>query len=136
MGACTGLIGALALMGAQPVWAALPIQTWTQANGAQVWLVQSPSIPMVDVQIDLDAGASRDPAAQAGLADVTAAMVSKGTLGTSGQPALDENEVGEAWADLGASFGGGATPDRMSFSLRALTYPDLLPKAVALWPGS
>lgn len=133
MGACTGLIGAIVLMGAPPVWAALPVETWTQANGAQVWLVQSPGIPMFDVQIDFDAGASRDPAAQAGLAGVTAAMVSKGTLGTSGgQPALDENEVGEAWADLGASFGGGATADRMSYSLRALTYPDLLPKAVAL----
>jgi len=46
--------------------------------------------------------------------------------------ALDENQIGEAWADLGASFGGSAGGDRMSFGLRSLSYPDLLDKAVAL----
>ena len=33
--------------------------------------------------------------------------------------------------DLGASFGGSAGADRMSFALRSLSYPDLLDKAVA-----
>ena len=46
--------------------------------------------------------------------------------------ALDENQLSEAWADLGAGFGAGAGSDRMSFSLRSLTYPDLLPKAAQL----
>jgi len=46
--------------------------------------------------------------------------------------ALDENQISEAWADLGAGFGPGATPDRMSFSLRTLNYPELLPKAAQL----
>jgi zinc protease len=45
---------------------------------------------------------------------------------------MDENQIGEAWADLGASFGASAGADRMSFSLRSLSYPDLLDKAVAL----
>ena len=40
--------------------------------------------------------------------------------------------MGEAWADLGARFGAGASSDRMSFSLRSLTEPDLLNQAVAL----
>jgi zinc protease len=40
-----------------PARAAIPIQHWTLASGAQVYLVESPSIPMVDVQIDFDAGA-------------------------------------------------------------------------------
>jgi zinc protease len=48
------------------------------------------------------------------------------------EPALDENALGEAWADLGASFGGAASSDRMSFSLRTLTFPDLLAKASQL----
>jgi zinc protease len=115
-------------------WAGIPIQQWTQASGAQVYLVQSPVIPMVDVQIDFDAGSRRDPAAQAGLASVTAMMVSKGLrAGTSAnEPALDENALGEAWADLGASFGAHASTDRMSFSLRSLTYSDLLAQAVRL----
>ena len=47
-------------------------------------------------------------------------------------PALDENQLGEAWADLGADFGVGASSDRMSFSMRTLSDPALLDRAVAL----
>ena len=128
--------------------AALPVQHWTQASGAKVYLVESHGIPMVDVQIDFDAGSRRDPADKAGLAGVTAAMASKGiaaqntpggaasntpvVAGESYAGALDENQLGEAWADLGAGFGGSASSDRMSFSLRSLTYPDLLPRATQL----
>jgi zinc protease len=114
--------------------AALPIEHWTQASGVQVYLVQSPAIPMVDLQIDFDAGSRRDPVDQAGLASVTASMTSKGVLASAGgtEPALDENGLSDAWADLGASFGAGASSDRMSFSLRSLTYPDLLSQATQL----
>ena len=117
--------------------AALPIQHWTQPSGARVFLVESHAIPMVDVQIDIDAGSRRDPAAQAGLASVMAGQMASGTRaepkGQGPYPqALDENMIGEAWADLGASFGANAGADRMSFSLRSLSYPDLLDKAVAL----
>jgi zinc protease len=122
----------LALVGAQVALAAIPIQRWTQANGAQVYLVESTSIPMVDVQIDFDAGSRRDPADKAGLASVMAGQFSKGIEARGSAPALDENALSEAWADLGASFGAGAGSDRMSFSLRTLSYPDLLAKAGAL----
>ena len=116
-------------------WAGIPVEHWSQASGAQVYLVQSPAIPMVDVQLDFDAGSRRDPPAQAGLASVTSAMASKGLRAVGApvaEPALDENALGEAWADLGASFFAHASNDRMSFSLRSLTYPDLLAKAVQL----
>jgi len=126
------LAGLLACALAAPVFAALPIQKWQQPSGAQVWLIESPSLPMVDVEIDFDAGDRRDPADKAGLAGVTADMTSKGIAARNGEPALDENQLGEAWADLGASFGGSAGLDRMSFSLRSLTYPDLLDKSVRL----
>ena len=112
--------------------AAIPIQHWTQPGGAQVFLVESPAIPMLDVRLDFDAGSRRDPANQAGLASVTALMAGKGVAAQGGQPALDENQLGEAWADLGASFGGSAGDDRMGFALRTLTEPDLLHKAVHL----
>ena len=117
--------------------ASLPIQHWTQPSGARVYLVESHAIPMVDVQIDIDAGSRRDPAAQAGLASVMAGQMANGTRaepqGQGPYPkALDENQIGEAWADLGASFGASASGDRMSFGLRSLSYPDLLDKAVAL----
>jgi len=116
-------------------FAALPIENWTQPSGAQVFLVQSPAIAMVDVQIDFDAGSRRDPADKAGLASVTAMMLSKGINGkgaNGSNAALDDNQLSEAWADLGASFSAAAGADRMSFSLRSLTYPDLLGKAVDL----
>jgi len=125
--------------------AAIPIQQWTQPSGAQVYLVESPAIAMVDVQIEFDAGARRDPAAQAGLASAMTGMLEKGVRANDArtpericgglcvdEPALDENALSEAWADLGAQFGAGASADRMFFSLRSLTEPDLLNKAVAL----
>lgn len=87
---------------------------------------------MVDVQLDFDAGSRRDPPGQSGLASTMAAMSDKGVLAQEGRTALDENALSEAWADLGAGFGAAATQDRLSFSLRSLTYPDLLPQAVQL----
>jgi zinc protease len=126
----TALVAVL-LCGAH-AFAAIPIQHWVQTSGAKVYLVESPSIAMVDVRLEFDAGGRREPAEKAGLASVTAGMTSKGIEARNGQPALDENQLGEAWADLGAGFGANAGSDRMSFSLRSLTYPDLLPKAVAL----
>lgn len=110
------------------------IEHWTQASGAQVYLVPSPAIPMLDVQIDFDAGSRRDPPGQAGLASATASMAGRGVRAGTGltEPALDENALGQAWADLGASFYGHASSDRMSFSLRSLTDSQLLAQALAL----
>ena len=126
-----GLIAlVLATMGA--AHAAIPIQQWTHASGARVHLINSPSIPMLDVQIDFDGGRRRDPAQLAGLAGATAGLLSGGVAAQAGQPALDENALSEAWADLGAQFGAQATLDRFSVSLRSLTEPELLDRAVAL----
>jgi len=52
----TVLASSSALFYCGSAWALLPIQHWTEPNGARVWLVESPVIPMVDVQIDFDAG--------------------------------------------------------------------------------
>lgn len=112
--------------------AGLPVERWTLPSGAQVSLVQSPAIPMVDVRIDFDAGSRRDPAAQAGLAQGLARMLTKGVAARGDAPALDENELGEAWADLGASFEPQPEPDRLGVTLRSLTEPDLLARAAAL----
>jgi zinc protease len=121
----------LALL-AHSTWAALPIQHWTQPSGAKVYLVESHGIPMLDVQLDFDAGDRRDPADKAGLATIVSRMNRKGLAARAGQPALDENQLSEAWADLGAGLTVSASADRLSFALRTLSYPDLLPQAVAL----
>ena len=122
-----------AVAGANAAQAALPIEHWTLASGAKIYLVSTQALPIVDVQIDFDAGSRRDPAAQAGLASATATMVEKGVrAGKNGEPALDENALGEAWADLGAEFNASAGTDRASYSLRTLSDPALLAKVVAL----
>jgi zinc protease len=121
--------GVLCMVGAQ---AGIPIEHWTQANGAQVFLVQSPGLPMVDVQIDFDAGARRDPVGRAGLASATALMIGKGLKARGAMPALDENAVGEAWADGGALFSASASSDRMSFTLRSLTRTEVLDASMRL----
>ena len=106
--------------------ATLPIAHWVQPSGARVYLVESPAIPMVDVQIDFDAGTRRDPPGKSSLASVTANLMElglaprdprRGAVGavTRYDGAMDENQLGEAWADLGAQFGVGAGLDRMSF---------------------
>ncbi|MDP3229077.1 MAG: pitrilysin family protein [Acidovorax sp.] len=126
------LISAGAIFYTNSAWALLPIQHWTEPSGAKVYLVESPVIPMVDVQIDFDAGSRRDPSGQSGLASAMAAMASKGVKAIGNDPALDENALGEAWADLGASFEAGADNDALHYSLRSLTDPPLLDKAARL----
>ena len=120
------------ILAASAVQAAIPIERWQQPSGAQVYFVPSPNLPMVDVQIDFDAGERLVPAAQAGLAQATGSMLAKGVLAGDGQPALDENQLGEAWADLGAAFAANASNDRFSVSLRSLTDPKLLTPALQL----
>ena len=122
---------ALALAGAA-AHAAVPIEHWTLPSGAKIYLAATDALPIVDVQIDFDAGSRRDPPAQAGLAGVTAGMVEKGIRANGSDPAMDQNALGEAWADLGANFDASAGSDRMSFSLRTLSEPSLLGKAVQL----
>lgn len=112
--------------------AGIRIEHWRLANGAQVYLARTDALPIVDVQMDVDGGSRRDPAAQAGLAGATAGMVEKGVRALGAEPALDENQLGEAWADLGAEFDVGASADRMSFTLRSLADPVLLAKAASL----
>ena len=108
------------------------IEHWRLASGARVWLVHSPAIPMVDVQLDFDAGSRRDPAGQTGLSAALARMMPLGLRARDGAPALDQNQLSEAWADLGASMATQSSNDRLSILLRSLTYSDLLARAVAL----
>ena len=135
------LVCAMALGLAQAAHAVLPITHWQQASGARVYLIESHNLPMVDVQIDLDAGSRRDPADKPGLASSAAGQLASGIRAQRGgegggqgpyAKALDENQLGEAWADLGASFGASASGDRLSFSLRSLSDADLLGKAAQL----
>ena len=106
-----GLV-AFASAGAQ---AALPVQSWTARSGAKVLFVESRSIPMIDVNIDFDAGARYDSVEKAGLAALT-----QGLLGL-GAGNLSEQEIADAFADAGAQRGGRLDRDRAGVSLRTLS---------------
>lgn len=118
------VIGLLAASGFAQ--AALNIQHWVLENGARVYFVENHTIPIVDVNVDVDAGSRRDPSGKAGLASLTNAMLARGlkqaTLpdGTV-EPAMSEAEISNAIADVAAQRGGGAGTDRAGMSMRTLS---------------
>lgn len=113
-------------------YAVTPIEQWQQPSGTSIWLASSMGIPMVDVHVEFDRGKRRDPENKMGLSSLAAALASKGVLAWKDQAALDEAALGDAWADLGAEFNISSDDDTFSFDLRSLTYPDVLPKSIAL----
>lgn len=113
--------GAAALLAGTVAHAAIPIESWTASTGAKVFFVPSPSIPMLDVNLDFDAGSRYDPPGKSGLATLTAALLDKGANAQDGQPARNEAQVADAFADTGADFGGAAGGDRGGIGLRTLT---------------
>jgi zinc protease len=117
--------------------AALNIQTWTLANGARVYFVENHSIPVLDLSVEFDAGARRDPQGKTGTAALTNAMLARGLRegrlpdGTV-EPPLSEAQISDALADIAAQRGGGAGSDRAGVSLRTLSSTEERDKAVAL----
>ncbi len=112
--------------------AATPIQHWSTQGGPDVYLVSTPNLPMLDLQIDFDAGSRRDFTDKTGVSSAVAMMMSKGFKSSSQMPAMDENQIGEAWADLGAAFMVSSSQDRLSIRLRTLTQADILKSAINL----
>ncbi len=87
------------------------VQTTTLPNGLTLAVVEMHKVPVVDVQLLVDAGAARDPATAPGLATFTATMLQQGAAARS---ALD---VADEAAFLGAQLGTGATFDGASASI-------------------
>lgn len=112
--------------------AALPIAHWQSPQGAQIYLMPSQQLPIVDVRIDWDAGARREAQGKTGTASALAAMLDKGVAAQGSEKALDENALADAWADLAAQVGASADEDRFSVSLRVLSKPEILQPAIAL----
>ncbi len=94
------------------------IAHWLAPSGARVFFVENHDLPIVDVQVDLAAGTAYDPPGQAGLASLTRALLEMGVQG------MDETELSNRLADLGAQLSGGVDRDRASLSLRTLSASD------------
>lgn len=105
--------------------AALNIQSWTLENGTRVLFVENHTIPMLDVSIDFDAGARRDPSGKSGVAALTNAMLARGVRAEkfdgNDEPALSEAQISDAFADLAAQRGSRIESDRSGLTLRTLT---------------
>ncbi len=101
--------------------AAQPINAWTLSNGARVLLVENHSLPILDISISFDAGARRDPGGKSGVAGMTRGMLMRGVAASAQEPALNEAQVSDAIADIGAQVGGSAASDRANMSLRTLS---------------
>lgn len=87
--------------GPPPALAVPPQKHFTLGNGLRVRLVEYHRLPIVALNLVLDAGAAHDPADLPGLASFTAAMVTEGTKARSATRLSDE--LGFIGAHLAAS---------------------------------
>lgn len=112
------LTAACVVLASQWAVAGPKIEHWVAPSGARVFFVENHALPMLDVQVDFAAGASRDPEAKPGLASLTHALLDMGVEG------MDENRIASRLADVGAQISGGVDKDRASVSLRTLSMRD------------
>jgi zinc protease len=90
------------------------IQHWQTDNGARVYYVPAPELPMVDVRVVFSAGSARD-AGQPGLARMTNHLLDHGAAG------LSADEIAYSLESLGAELGTGALRDMAWVTLRSLS---------------
>ena len=114
----------------QSAYAILPIEKLDSYKGAKVFLVQTKALPMVDIEISIDAGDRYDPNNKSGLADMAAGLMNYGARGDKG--VLTEAQIADEIADLGASIGVSAGGERAIMRIRSLSRKDLRDRAVQL----
>ena len=95
--------------------AGVTLQNWNAPSGARVFFVETHALPIVDVQIDLAAGSAYDPKGKEGSAALTQSLLDMGVKG------MDETQIANRLADLGAVLSGGVDMDRASVNLRTLS---------------
>jgi zinc protease len=82
------------------------VQTATLPNGLTLAVVEMHKVPVVDVQLLVDAGAARDPSGAPGLATFTATMLQQGAGARSALDVADEAAFLGAQLNTAASFDG------------------------------
>jgi len=91
------------------------IQTATLSNGLAVRLAQRSAIPMVTLNLQIDAGYAADPNSSPGTANLTLNMLDEGTH------TLNSVEISEKLENLGARLNTGSNLDMSSVTLSVLT---------------
>ena len=110
--------------------AILPIEKLDSFKGAQAYLVQTKALPMVDIEISIDAGDRYDPAVKSGLATVAGRLMHYGARSAKGL--LNEAQIADEIADLGANIGVSVSGERAIMRIRTLSRQDLRDRAVQL----
>jgi zinc protease len=110
--------------------AILPIDQLDSYKGAKAYLVQTKALPMVDIEVSIDAGDRYDPAGKSGLADMTAGLMNYGARSDKG--VLTEAQIADEIADLGANIGLSVGGERAILRIRSLSRGDLRDRAVKL----
>jgi len=100
------------------------IQHWTTANGARVYYISAPQLPMVDVRVVFDAGSARD-GEHPGLALMANGLLDAGVKG------MDEEAIAEKFENLGAEYSTMSMRDMAMAQLRSLSQGKLLQPALA-----
>jgi zinc protease len=111
--------------GAPPELRVPPQKKFKLSNGLAVRLVEYRRLPIVAMNLVVDAGSARDPGPQPGLASFAASMMTEGTKTRSATQISDESGF------LGASIGAGASVD--SASLSGSTLSKHLPRFLELF---
>jgi len=110
--------------------AILPIEQLDSHKGAKAYLVQTKALPMVDIEVSIDAGDRYDPIGKSGLADMAAGLMNYGVKGNKGL--LTEAQIADEIADLGANIGLSVGGERAILRIRSLSRQDLRDRAVQL----
>ena len=125
---CCAIIFVFGLL--QSAQAILPIEKLDSVKGAKAYLVQTQALPMLDIEISIDAGDRFDPTGKSGLASMTAELMSYGARSSKG--ALSEAQIADEIADLGANFGISVGGERAVIRIRSLSRKDLRDRVVQL----
>jgi zinc protease len=110
--------------------AILPIEKLDSFKGAQAYLVQTKALPMVDIEISIDAGDRYDLGVKSGLATMAGRLMNYGAK--SDQGLLNEAQIADEIADLGANLGISVGGERAVMRIRTLSRKDLRDRAVQL----
>jgi zinc protease len=101
----------------------LNIQHWRTSQGVPVYFVHTPELPMLDINVVFNAGASRD-GDKPGVANLTSGLLDEGTQ------QLSADEIARRFDAVGANYHSGIRQDSGYLCLRSLTEPEFLNSAL------
>jgi zinc protease len=91
-----------------------PAERYSLSNGVRLNISEQHALPLVVVQMLIDAGSRRDPRGQEGVASLTADLL------TEGSKTRTASQISQAFDSLGASYGTSADTDYAVLTLTVL----------------